>query len=49
MLQLLQALDELADLDSDELLEEIMPELGELCRHVWLLELLIAYCHSRKH
>jgi hypothetical protein len=47
MLELLDALEQLGELDEDELLEEMLPELAELCRHKRLLELLLAYCNRR--
>jgi hypothetical protein len=39
--------DELADCPAPEVLDrlrEIIPELGELCRHKWLLRLLLQLC-----
>jgi hypothetical protein len=47
LLDLLDALDALAEMDEAELLEELLPELAALCRHKWLLKLILAYCDRR--
>ena len=44
---LIDALLYLAELDVEELAEEVSPELDELCKQVWLMKLLIAYCERR--
>lgn len=33
--------------DWGELLDELVPELTELCENVWLLELIVDYCNRR--
>lgn len=47
MLELLDALEALAEMEEEELLEELLPELAQLCRHRALLKLLLAYCDRR--
>lgn len=42
--------DELEGLDREEwkeTLDELLPELAELCKRRWLLEWLVAYCKVR--
>lgn len=45
--ELLAALDELAELREDEIFDELLPELAELCKHEWLLELLLVICKRK--
>ena len=49
MQDLIDALLYLSELEEEDLLEELLPELAELCKHTWLMKLLIAYCERRGH
>lgn len=43
----MDGLRELAALREDEIWDELLPELDELCRHKWLLKLLLLICERR--
>lgn len=43
----MDALAELAGLREDEIFEEVLDELNELCRYKWLLRLLLTICEQR--
>jgi hypothetical protein len=46
---LLLTLDELAELEETELVMEIEDELDDLCRHAWLMRLILSLCSRRRH
>lgn len=42
------ALEDLTTHDRDDLIDDLQElDLGEICKHLWLLELVIAICNSR--
>lgn len=46
---LIQALEELADLDDvEDIVQELLPIVAELCKYRWLVELALALCTRRK-
>lgn len=39
---------EVEELPDEDVLDQLLPELAELCNHLWLLELLVTYCKLRR-